>query len=91
MHGRRIISDHLFDREVERLGGFEKIDRALLPIIDALSANPYGFRIIQDDWFPLCRYAVTKPFDGLPGFVVTFTIEEDRTVILREIWEKDEY
>jgi hypothetical protein len=91
MHGRKIISDQLFDREVERLGGFEKIDRALQPIIDALYANPYGFRVIQDDWFPLCRYAVTKPFDDLPGLIVTFTIEEDRTVVLCGIWEKEDY
>jgi len=90
MSGRKIISDDAFDREVERLGGFEKFDPILAPIIDGLYANPYGYPTIQHDWFPLCRYAMTKPARGLPAHVVTFTIDDsDGTVTLRDIFEKD--
>lgn len=91
MAGRTIISDHCFDREVERLGGFEKVDPILAPIIDGLYSNPYGYPTIQADWFALCRYVVTKPVDDIPPLVVQFTIEDDGTVILRGIFEKDEY
>jgi hypothetical protein len=60
--------------------------------VDGLYANPLGYPVIDEiDWIPLCRYAVTKPLDDLPGFVVLFTIEDDETVILREIERAEDY
>jgi hypothetical protein len=90
MSGRKIISDEWFDREVGRLGGFEKIDPIIAPIVESLYANPYGYPIIQNDWVQLCRYATTKRVQGRPQYVVTFTIDEsDGTVTFRDIFQKD--
>jgi hypothetical protein len=91
MPGRRVVSDHAFDRQVERLGGYERLDLVLNPVVDSLYANPYGALTIEDDWFPLCRYVSTKPQNGLPAFLVIFTIEDDGTVLLREIEALETY
>jgi hypothetical protein len=91
MAGRKIISDQWFDREVERLGGFEKLDPILAPIIESLYSNPYVYPTIQNDWVRLCRYAATKPAHGQPGFIVAFTIETDGAVTLHDIFEKEEF
>ena len=86
MAGRRVLSDHGFDRQVERLGGYEKLDSILYPVVDSLYANPFGAPVIDEtEWMPLCRYICTKPQRGLPGFTVLFTIEDDDSVVLREI------
>ena len=91
MPGRRIVSDHAFDRQVERLGGYERLDPVLNPVIDSLYANPYGAFMVEDDWVPLCRYVCTKAVLGLPAFLVIFTIEDDGTVLLREIEALEAY
>ncbi len=92
MPARRVASDHAFDRQVEKLGGYERLDPVLFPVIDSLYANPYGaFRVEENDWTPLCRYIVTKPTDDLPAFVVVFTIEDDDMVLLREIEPLEDY
>jgi hypothetical protein len=91
MAGRRICSSHEFDRQVETLGGYEKLDPILSPIIDGLYIDPYGYRLIQNDWIPLCRYAHTIPQDSLPAFIVLFVIEEDGGIELREIWSDEDY
>jgi hypothetical protein len=39
-----------FDEAVKRIGGYEVVDLALEPIIDAISLNPYGFPIIESDF-----------------------------------------
>jgi hypothetical protein len=45
----------------------------------------------ENEWTPLCRYICTKPLRDLPAFVVTFTIEDDGTVVLREIENLETY
>lgn len=91
MRGRRIYSSHLFDRQVERLGGYEKLDPILEPVIDGLYLNPYGYTLIQNDWIQACRYAHTIPRGDVPGLVIIFTIENDGAVELREIWPDEDY
>jgi hypothetical protein len=91
MAGRRIRSSREFDRQVEALGGYEKLDLVLDPVVDGLYTDPYGYTVIQDDWMPLCRYARTVPVDDLPAFVVLFVIEEDGGVELQEIWPDEDY
>jgi hypothetical protein len=91
MAGRRIRSSREFDRQIETLGGYEKLDLVLDPIVDGVYIDPYGYTVIQDDWTPLCRYARTIPVDDLPAFIVLFVIEEDGGVELREIWPDEDY
>lgn len=91
MAGRRVRSSHDFDHQVGRLGGYEKLDLVLNPVVDGLYIDPYGYNIIQHDLIPLCRYARTIPQDELPAFIVLFVIEEDGGVELREIWPDEGY
>lgn len=91
MAGRRVRSSHEFDCQVEGLGGYEKLDLVLNPVVDGLYSDPYGYTIIQDDWIPLCRYARTIPQGDLPAFIVLFVIEEGGGVELREIWPDEDY
>jgi hypothetical protein len=92
MAERRVVSDHAFDGQVAQLGGYERLDDVLAPVIDSLYANPYGaFVIMENEWTSLCRYICTKPLDDLPAFVVIFTIEDDGTVVLREIEVHEAY
>jgi hypothetical protein len=63
---------------VEKLGGYEKLDPILYPVIDSLCANPFGAAVIDEsEWMPLCRYMCTRPQLDPPGFTVIFTIEDD--------------
>lgn len=62
---RRVVSEASFDAAVARLGGYQRLDPVLFPVIDSLYADPFGFPSIEDDWTPLCRYATTKPTAGL--------------------------
>jgi hypothetical protein len=93
MPGRRVRSSHEFDHQVEALGGYEKLDPVLNPVVDGLYIDPYGYNIIQHDLIPLCRYARTIPQDdgSLPAFIILFVIEEDGGVELREIWPDEDY
>jgi hypothetical protein len=91
MRGRRVLSSHEFDRQVAELGGYEKLDSVLEPVIDGLYEDPYGYPLIQNDWVPLCRYTHTIPQDDLPSLVVMFTIKDDGAVELCEIWPDEEY
>jgi len=86
MADRRVASNPAFDRQVEKLGGYERLDPVLFPVIDSLYANPYGaFLVDENEWTQIGRYIITKPTHDLPAFVVTFTIEDDGMVLLREI------
>lgn len=77
------------DAAAELLGGYEVIDCTLDPIIDALWHNPYGFPLQQSDWFDF-RYIITKPMNGVPALIWTFTIESE-VVILRHVEEFESY
>jgi hypothetical protein len=89
--GRRVYSDAEFDQQVSALGGYEKLDLVLNPVIDGLYDDPYGYPLIQNDWIPLRRYARTVPQIDLPSFVITFVIQEDGTIELSEIWTDEDY
>jgi len=88
---RRVVSEVSFDVAVERLGGYQRLDSVLFPVVDSLYADPFGFPIVEDDWIPLCRYVLTKPTMGLPAFVVVFTIDDEELVSLRDIFENEDH
>lgn len=91
MRGRRVYSSHKFDRQVDRLGGYEKLDPLLEPVIDGLYANPYGYPLVQNDWLPACRYAHTLPHGDVSSLVIIFTIDSEGGVELRELWPDEDY
>jgi hypothetical protein len=88
---RRVVFEKTFDLTVEQFGGYQRLDPVLEPVSDSLYANPFGFPLVEDDWFPACRYVVTKPQHDLPSFVIVFTIDEDETVSIRDIFENEDY
>jgi len=70
---RQIVYARSFDKAVEALGGYRRIDRALEAVIDAISNNPYEFPLIEND-FTRARYAVTKQVGDIPPLVVIFEV-----------------
>jgi hypothetical protein len=88
---RRVVFEKTFDLAVEPFGGYQHLDPILEPVVDSLYANPLGFPLAEDDWFSACRYVVTKPWCDLPSFVIIFTIDEDETVSIRDIFENEDY
>ena len=89
---RRVVFEASFEAAVVKFGGYQRLDPVLFPIVDSLYANPFGFPVLEDDWIPLCRFAVTKPMHDIPSFVVIFTIDSEQGVIsLRDIFENEDY
>lgn len=88
---RRVYSSAEFDRQVADLGGYEKLDPVIGPVVDGLYDDPYGYPVIQHDLIPLRRYARTIPQDDIPGLVITIIIQEDGIVELSEIWADEDY
>jgi hypothetical protein len=86
---RKIIFSLACDASVMRLGGYRAVDRVLDGILDALARNPYGFKLVESDWFR-CRYAITRPVGGVPGLVWYFTIKRD-SVTIEDVEPLDEY
>jgi hypothetical protein len=60
-NGREIVFSGDCDLAADKLGGYEVIDDALIPIFDALSHNPLGFPKVNLDW-DSNRYILTKAF-----------------------------
>lgn len=87
---REIIFSPEFDDAVEALGGYWVIDRALATVIDGLWWNPYGFHKFESDMFSF-RYAITSRMDDIPGLVFTFTIDENKNVVLQHVEEHGAY
>jgi len=81
---RSIISTHEFDRQVGELGGAKAIDDALAPFIEALTKDPYGFPLFQND-FTSFRYLRTREVAMAPALVIVFTIDENKNVVLEHI------
>ncbi|HVH77624.1 MAG TPA: hypothetical protein VM755_22130 [Stellaceae bacterium] len=85
-----MVFEASFEAAVAQLGGYQRLDSVLFPVIDSLYADPFGFPVVEDGWIPFCRYAVTKPTLELPAFIVVFTIDEEM-VSLRDIFENEDY
>jgi hypothetical protein len=82
---RKIVESKYFELCVERLGSYRAIDLALETVIDALTNNPYGFELVENDWVRI-RYARTTMIEGyIPALVVAFTINDDNDVVLEWI------
>lgn len=92
MHGRRSI---LFDDEcnlsAEALGGYASIDESLTSgIYDALDRNPWGFPVVESDWFS-ARYIVTKPFRNTGALLWVFVIQTNGDVVIKHVEEYENY
>lgn len=81
MRSREIRYSKDFEDCVASLGGWRAVDEALEPIMDGLEKNPYGFKMIEND-FVKVRYAHTLHCGTVPALVVAFTIDEERNVTL---------
>lgn len=79
---RSIIWSEHFSAQVEKAGGARLVDRALAPIIDGLTRNPYGFAKYENDYFSF-RYAKTEAIAGeLGALTIVFLIDEEKNVVL---------
>jgi hypothetical protein len=83
---REVIYQTAFTEEVEALGGYRHLDRAIDPVVEALYRNPYAFHRFEND-FVSFRYAITKPIEELPSYVIVFAITEKGDVTLEHIEE----
>lgn len=73
------------------LGGYERIDGALTSgIYDALDRNPWGFPIVESDWYS-ARYIVTKPFGNTSALVWVFIIQSDGDIEIKHVEEYEGY
>lgn len=84
---RRIIFD--CDEDAAALGGYRTIDTALDAIMDALLLNPYGFHLLESDWYGT-RYAITKAVGDAPKLLWLFVIV-DGDVIIKGVERFDDY
>jgi hypothetical protein len=82
--GRTIVWSHNCDAAAEQLGGYRRIDDALISIIDALERNPCGCPKIDIDWCST-RYIVTDAFKGVPALVWLSYIEPAGTVVIDHV------
>jgi hypothetical protein len=87
---RQIIYELTFDSAVDELGGYARLDVAIDPVVDALGLNPYAFPRFENDFISF-RYAITKPIEELPSFVIYFTINPKGDVSLEHIEENSPY
>ena len=69
------------DIAAEALGGYERIDRALDPVIEGLSVNPYRYEKIESDFYQ-ARYVVTRSVGDVPPLVWIFRIEANNDVLI---------
>lgn len=84
---REIIWSAEFTEGVEALGGAAIVDRALEPVLEALSRNPYGFQLLENDWVSF-RVIRTKAIGyDVPALIISFTIDENRNVVLQLVEE----
>lgn len=83
---RQIIFAHAFSADVEALGGYRSIDKAIETVEEALVNNPYAFPKFESD-FTSFRYAVTKEIDDLPPLAMLFTVDSKGNVTLEKIFE----
>jgi hypothetical protein len=87
---RSIIFSPLCDIAATALGGYERIDVSLEAVMQGLMVNPYGFRLIESDFYQ-ARYLVTNPIRDLPSLVWVFTIDPENNVILTHVEEFQDY
>jgi hypothetical protein len=87
---RQIIFAHAFSADVEALGGYRSIDKAIETVEEALVLNPYAFPKFESD-FTSFRFAMTKEIDDLPALAMLFTVDERGNVTLEKIFEANLY
>jgi hypothetical protein len=89
-NGREIVFSGDCDLAADKLGGYEVIDDALIPIFDALSHNPLGFPKVNLDW-DSNRYILTKAFKNVPALVWLFYIELSGRIVIDHVEAFEEY
>ena len=87
--GFQIIETDEFQAAVLKLGGYRFVDEALATVMDGLMRNPFGFKMIENE-FSSFRYAITKRIGHIPPLVVIFRIERPGTIYLEDVFEEDE-
>ncbi|MEM9734953.1 MAG: hypothetical protein AAF903_15945 [Pseudomonadota bacterium] len=85
---RSIIESAEFSFQLKALGDYRAFDEVLSGVIEALVRNPYGFEIFESDLFSF-RYIRTLARDSMPALIITFTIDEDKNVVLQAVYEQD--
>ena len=80
----RIIFSPECDAAAAALEGYERIDRSLDAMWEALSRNPEGFDLIDVDEFST-RYVITTKMHGVPALVWLFSIEESGDIIFTHV------
>ncbi len=88
---RRILFSAECESAAARIGGFQRIDESLAAgIYDALERNPYGFPLLESDWFT-ARMIATKPFRSMPALVWLFVIDENKDIVITHVQEFEDY
>jgi hypothetical protein len=90
MSQRSIYFSDQCDQCALSLGGYEKIDHTLDAVWDALVRNPYGFPLVESDWYS-ARFIVTAPFHGTPALIWTIAIESNGDVVIDHVEVFDGY
>ena len=88
--GREIVFSSNCDAAAELLGGYNRIDDALIPIFDALHHNPEGFEKVALDWSS-DRFIITKAFGNVPALVWVFYIEMGGKVVIDHVEPFEDY
>jgi hypothetical protein len=86
----QVIYQPAFTAEVNALGGYKHLDRAIDPAVDALSRNPYAAHKFETPLVSF-RYIITKPVEELPSYAIVFVIAENDDVLLEHIEENLSY
>lgn len=87
---RLVIFAASCDIAATALGGYERIDCSLEPMMQGLVVNPYGFPLIESDYYR-ARYISTIPINDLPALIWVFTIDADNNVTLIHVEEFENY
>jgi hypothetical protein len=83
---RSIIYAASCDVAAELLGGYERIDCSLDAAILGLVVNPFGFPVVESDFYR-ARYVVTIPIRDVPALIWIFEIDINNNVTLLHVEE----
>lgn len=89
-YNREIFFSPNCDEAADKIGGYQRLDDSLIPVLDALEKNPYGFPKNESDWYSY-RAIITKPFQKCPSLLWIFYIETSGNVVLDHVEEYERY
>lgn len=78
--------EETYERCVAQLGGAQKVDAAIAPLVNALSLNPRGFPFAGYKDIRLARTRlVFRGSQVIPALSILFRIEAPNTVVLLNV------